>query len=172
MINIKDYIKIHQNFPKEGISFKDVSPILLNAEVFDQTIKLIASHAKGATKIVSPEARGFLFGPAVANLLSIPFVMARKPKKLPGERISIDFKLEYGFDTLEIQKDSILPGDKIVIIDDILATGGTALALCDLINNQQASVTSCVFIVELTSLHAREKFRKDINIISLVNYEI
>lgn len=172
MTNIKDYIKIHANFPKEGISFKDVSPILLNANAFSYTIAQLASHAKGATKIISPEARGFLFGPAVANLLNIPFVMARKPKKLPGNTISVNFNLEYGTDSLEVQKGSIVAGDQVAIIDDILATGGTALALCNLIKNAQASVVSCVFVAELTSLKASEKFAKDIKIISLVNYEI
>lgn len=156
------------DFPKKGISFKDISPILANPESLEYIVDKFANEAKDADVIVGPDARGFLFGIPLAMKLKKPFVMVRKPGKLPGDVISYDYELEYGTNTLEIIRGSIKPGQKVVVVDDLLATGGTAQAIVKLIESQGASVIKNLFVIELTFLNSAKKINN--NVYSLVKY--
>lgn len=169
MINLKKYINLVKDFPKEGILFRDISPLLGNGKALNYTIQLLASLSKEADLIVGPDARGFLFGAPVAAFLKKPFVMVRKPNKLPGEVISYEYELEYGKNILQMQKGSIKKNDKVVIIDDLLATGGTTRAVVDLLQSQGAIVLKVLFVIELKSLNGREKYT-DIETHSLIQY--
>lgn len=157
-----------QDFPKPGIGFKDISGILRNPEAMKHITKEFAKEAKEADVIVGPDARGFLFGTPLAMELDKPFVMVRKPGKLPGEVISFDYELEYGTNTLEILKGSIKPGQKVAIVDDLLATGGTVEAITKLIEEQGAEVIKTLFVIELTFLNGSKKLNN--NVVSLVKY--
>lgn len=171
-MELKDYIASVPGFPKEGIIFRDITPLLQNGNAFKYAIKKLADYAKdkGATVIVGPEARGFMFGCPVAAQLGIGFVPARKPGKLPREVISYDYSLEYGVNTLCIHKDALKKGDKVVIVDDLLATGGTALAAAKLVEKAGAEVLGFAFIIELVDLKGRELL-KDYDVLSLMDYE-
>ena len=171
-MNIKDYIYDVPNFPKEGIVFKDITPICDNGEAFKYVTKELAKFAKscGATHIVSPESRGFIFGCPVSTELGIGFVPVRKPGKLPRETISIDYELEYGVNTVCIHKDAFKPGDKVVIVDDLLATGGTAHAAAKLAEKAGATVLGLAFVIELPDLKGRELL-KDYKVMSLTQFE-
>lgn len=160
-IDLKSYIKDIPDFPKEGIIFKDISPLLANAEATSHAVDLLAKglYDLKATKIVGIESRGFLFGSLLAQKLNLGFVPVRKPGKLPGEVIRENYALEYGTDSLEIQANSIMPGDLVVIHDDILATGGTAAATCRLIENCGGKVIQVNFLMELDFLKGREKLK-------------
>ena len=170
-MNYKDYIAIVEDFPIKGISFKDITPLLANGEAFKQVTKEIALFAKkmGANVIVGPESRGFLFGCPVAVEMGISFVPIRKPGKLPREIVTKEYSLEYGSNTLCMHKDALKPGDKVLVIDDLLATGGTIGAVVELVNSCGATVVGCAFVVELTELHGRDKF-KGIEVLSLTQY--
>ncbi len=170
-MNYKDYIAIVEDFPIKGISFKDITPLLSNGEVFKSITNEIAAYAKkvGANVIVGPESRGFIFGCPVAVELGISFVPIRKPGKLPREVITKEYSLEYGSNTLCMHADAVKEGDKVLIIDDLLATGGTIGAAIDLIESVGAKVVGCAFVVELTELKGREKF-KGIDVLSLTQY--
>ena len=150
------------DFPKPGIIFKDISPILADANLWKETINDIANafRNKNITKIVGIDARGFLVGISLAMELGIGFVMARKPSKLPGEKLSVSYGLEYGKDCLEISKDSIQPDDRVLIVDDLLATGGTAEAAGKLVSLGNGIIVGYAFIVELKSLKGRERLMK------------
>jgi adenine phosphoribosyltransferase len=151
------YIRTVPDFPKPGIAFKDIMPLLAEPTAFAQLIGLMAGEirAAGATKIIGLEARGFLIGVAIAQELGLPFVAARKGGKLPGETLSINYDLEYGKATLEIQKGAIQEGDKIAIVDDLLATGGTARAAVELIRQSNGVVCGTFFAIELSTLGGR-----------------
>ena len=170
-MNYKDYIAIVEDFPIKGISFKDITPILKNGEVFKLITKDIAEFAKkvGANVIVGPESRGFIFGCPVAVELGLSFVPIRKPGKLPRETVSKEYSLEYGTNTLCIHADALSKGDKVLIVDDLLATGGTIGAAVELINSLGADVVGCAFVVELTELKGREKLG-DVEVLSLTEY--
>ena len=170
-MNFKDYIAIIEDFPKAGISFKDITPLLRNGEAFKEACKELAKFAEevGANVIVGPESRGFIFGCPVANELGLGFVPIRKPGKLPREEVKVNYDLEYGSNTLCMHADALKPGDKVVLIDDLLATGGTVEASIKLIESLGAEVVGAAFIIELTGLNGREKF-KDIKIKSLIDY--
>ncbi|VEU68086.1 adenine phosphoribosyltransferase [Mycoplasmopsis pulmonis] len=157
-MNLEKFIKNVKDFPKQGINFKDISPLLANGQALNYTIKKMAELAKDADIIVGPDARGFLFGTPTAAFLSKPFIMVRKKGKLPGEVIKHEYDLEYGKDILEIQKGVIKPGDKAIIIDDVLATGGTTKAIIDLLESQGAKVIKIILLLELTNLNGRSKF--------------
>ncbi|MBN3535134.1 adenine phosphoribosyltransferase [Mycoplasma procyoni] len=150
------YIRDVQDFPKKGILFKDISPLLANGKVLRYVIDRMAELSKDADIIIGPDARGFLFGTPVASTLEKPFIMVRKPNKLPGEVVSMEYDLEYGTNTLEVQKGMIKPGQKAVIIDDVLATGGTTKAIIKLVESQGASVEKIVLLMELEELNGRE----------------
>ena len=170
-MNYKNYIAIVEDFPIKGISFKDITPLLSNGEVFKKIIKDIAEFAKkvGANVVVGPESRGFIFGCPVAVECGIGFVPIRKPGKLPRETVSKEYSLEYGSNTLCMHADALKKGDKVLIVDDLLATGGTIGATVELIKSLGASVVGCAFVVELTELKGREKL-EGIDVLSLTEY--
>ena len=156
-VDLRAHIREVPDFPKPGIGFKDITPLLLDPVALDETTRLLAAHARelDADLIVAPEARGFLFGPAIARELGIGFVPARKPGKLPAEAISAEYMLEYGVDSLEMHADALSHGERVVIHDDLLATGGTARALGELAEGAGAVVAGCAFLVELSFLDGR-----------------
>lgn len=172
-MNLKDKIRIIEDFPKEGISFKDITTVLQDGEAFRQCIDEMADYLKdkNVDVILGPEARGFLFGAPVAYKLGIGFVPVRKKGKLPSETISVEYALEYGTDTLEVHKDSIKPGQRVAILDDLLATGGTIASACKLVEKIGGEVVALSFLIELTDLKGREKLL-DYDVMSLMEYDI
>lgn len=170
MINLKEYIKTIPDYPKKGILFRDISPLLGSGEALHYVTKKLATLAAKADVIVGPDARGFLFGTPVAVMLKKPFVMVRKPGKLPGKVFTFKYKLEYGENSLEMQHDAIKPGQKVVIIDDLLATGGTTRAIVDLLTKQGAEVIKVLFVIELKGLNGRKKYN-NIDTVSLIEYD-
>lgn len=148
-INIEDYIANYPDFPKKWINFKDISPILANPEALKYVCMEMAESCRGADKIVALDARGFIFAPMISQVLGIPWIMARKPGKLPGEIESISYDLEYGSNTIEIQKSAIKQWEKIAIVDDLLATGGTAMAAIKLVEQLWWEVFHAAFVIWL-----------------------
>lgn len=171
-MDLKEYVAKVPGFPKEGIVFLDVTPILENGEAYQYAINKLADYVleKGANKILGPEARGFLAGAPVAYKLGLGFVPVRKPGKLPRETVSRNYDLEYGSNTLCIHKDSIKPGDKVVIIDDLLATGGTVKASIELVESLGATVCGCAFYINLIDLPGREVL-KNYDVFSLMEFK-
>ena len=171
-MDLKSYVASVPDFPKKGIMFRDITPLLQNGDAFKEAIRQLAEYAKekGATAIVGPEARGFMFGCPVANELNLGFVPARKPGKLPREVLTIDYSLEYGVNSLCIHKDALKKVDKVLVVDDLLATGGTALAACKLVEMAGAEVVGLAFIIELVDLKGRELL-KDYDVKALLQYE-
>lgn len=170
-MNLEKYIATVEGFPKEGISFKDITPLMQNGEAFYEACKKIAEFTKkiGATVIVGPESRGFIFSAPVSYELKIPFIPVRKPGKLPREIITEDYDLEYGSNTLCMHADAVKPGDKVIIIDDLLATGGTIKATKKLVEKLGAEVIGAAFLIELVDLKGRE-YLKEIEIFSLLEF--
>ena len=156
------YIKNVPNFPVEGIQFKDITPLIGDGQAFKACIDEFVDFAKEkqANKIVGPDARGFIVGAPVAYAMAIPFVPIRKPGKLPRETYSYDYDLEYGSNSLSMHKDAIVKGDKVVIMDDLLATGGTLEATIKLVEEAGGQVVGLGFIIELVDLNARNKLEK------------
>ncbi len=156
---IKQAIRTIPDFPKEGIQFKDITPLLQDAHFFDQSIELLASKLKGKSVdyIAGIESRGFIFGAALALKLGCGFVPIRKPGKLPYKTYSQSYDLEYGTDTIEIHQDAFKPGSTVCLIDDLLATGGTAAAAVKLIERCDVELDSILFLIELTFLEGRAK---------------
>ena len=159
------------DFPKPGILFKDITPVLEHPKAFKEVIDLLTEDAKtqGAQTIVGIESRGFIFGVPIAMNLGVPFVMARKLGKLPYDRISEEYALEYGTNTVEMHVDAISPGMKAYVIDDLLATGGTAAAAARLVERLKGEVVGFGFLIELTFLSGRENLL-GYNIRSLIEY--
>jgi adenine phosphoribosyltransferase len=172
-VNLKEKIRIVEDFPKEGISFKDITTILQDGEVFKSCIDEMVNYLKDKNidVIVGPEARGFLFGTPVAYQLGIGFVPVRKKGKLPSETIEVEYQLEYGTDILQVHKDAIKPGQRVAIVDDLLATGGTIESAAKLVEKIGGKVVSMNFVVELTDLKGRERLN-DYEIQTLVEYNI
>lgn len=161
------------DYPKAGILFRDVTGILDNAEAFTLTINILADKYKngGYTKIVGTEARGFLFGAPLAAAMGLGFVPVRKPGKLPRATFSQDYQLEYGHDTLEIHQDALTTDDNVLIIDDLLATGGTIEATTKLIRRLGANVTDAAFVISLPDLGGEKKLADmDLSVFSLLQY--
>ena len=156
-MDLKKCIASIEDFPKKGIIFRDITPLMQNGEAFNEACSILADYAKkkGATKIVGPEARGFMFGCPVSTKLGIGFVPVRKPGKLPRAAINEEYALEYGTNTLSMHADALKPGDKVVIIDDLLATGGTALAAAHLCERLGAIVVGMAFVIDLVDLNGR-----------------
>jgi adenine phosphoribosyltransferase len=172
-VNLKERIRIIENFPKEGISFKDVTTLLQDKDALKYTIDTIAGYLKDKNidVVVGPEARGFLFGVPVAYAIGAGFVPVRKKGKLPYETISVNYDLEYGSDELEIHKDAIKPGQRVAIVDDLLATGGTIGSVAKLVEQIGGEVISANFVIELKELNGRSKLG-NYDIVSLVEYDL
>lgn len=156
-MDFEKYIATVEGFPKEGISFKDITPLMQNGAAFKAACKEMVEFAKkvGATVVVGPESRGFIFGCPVAYELEIGFVPIRKPGKLPRKVVSEAYDLEYGSNTLCMHEDGVKPGDKVIIIDDLLATGGTVKATKHLVEKLGAKVVGACFLIELEELNGR-----------------
>lgn len=172
-MDLKEKIRVIEGFPKEGISFKDITTLVADGEAFKESIDRIVEHLKdkNVDVILGPEARGFIFGVPVAYALGVGFVPVRKKGKLPAETVSVDYSLEYGVDVLEIHKDSIKKGQKVAIVDDLLATGGTVEAVAKLVEKVGAEVVALDFAIELTELKGRDKL-EGYEIMSLVQYDV
>ena len=172
-MNLKSKIRVIEGFPKEGISFKDITTLISDGKAFKEAVNIMRKNLedRNIDYIVGPEARGFVFGSAVAYALNVGFIPVRKPGKLPGETVSYEYALEYGTDVLEICEDALKPGDRVAIVDDLLATGGTINACAKLIESQGAEVVSMQFLMELTDLKGREK-NKEYQIDSVMEYDI
>ena len=157
-MELRDYIRDVPDFPKPGIVFKDITPLLVEPRAFDAAVRSLAEHARplDVGLIVAAEARGFIFGGALARELGVGFVPARKPGKLPSETISVQYGLEYGLDELQLHADALEGGTRVLIHDDVLATGGTAKAKIDLVEQLGGRVVGCAFVVELAFLGARQ----------------
>jgi adenine phosphoribosyltransferase len=170
---IRDSIRTIPDYPKKGILFRDVTTLLKDAEAFRVTCQYLVSRSGEFPKfdfVAGIESRGFIFGSVLAQMLGKGFIPIRKPGKLPGKVNSVDYELEYGKDTVEIHIDAVLNGAGYLLLDDLLATGGTANASCQLIENCGGVVSGCLFVVELTDLHGRERLKNRI-ISSIVQFE-
>lgn len=168
---LKKYIRDIPGFPKEGIIFKDITPLLKNAEALSDTLDLMTApfEGTGVTAVVGMESRGFIFGVPVAERLKAGFVPVRKPGKLPAETISEEYELEYGTDRLEMHKDALGAGDRVLIVDDLLATGGTAEAVVRMVRSTGAEIVGVSFVIELGFLEGRAKL-SGLEIRSLIVY--
>lgn len=161
-MNLKEKIRTVEDFPKPGISFKDITPLLQDPIAFkysvDQLIEVANEYDYDV--IIGPEARGFIFSAPMAYAASKPLVLVRKSGKLPSDTVTYEYNLEYGSDALEIHKDAIKPGDKVLIVDDLLATGGTTRAVAELVEKLGAEVSAILFLIELTFLNGRETLHR------------
>lgn len=172
-MDLKEKIRIIEDFPKPGISFKDISTVIADGEALRYSIDAIVKHLedKKIDLVVGPEARGFIYGVPVAYAMGIGFVPVRKPGKLPGETVSVKYDLEYGSDELQIHKDAIKKGQRVAIVDDLLATGGTIEAVAKLVEIAGGEVVTLDFAIELTELNGRGKLG-GYEVMSLVQYDI
>ena len=172
-MDLKERIRVIDNFPKEGISFKDVTTLLQDKDALKYTIDKIAEYLKDKNidVVVGPEARGFLFGVPVAYAIGAGFVPVRKKGKLPYDTISVNYDLEYGSDELEIHKDAIKPGQRVAIVDDLLATGGTIGSVAKLVEQIGGEVVTANFVIELKDLNGKSKL-EGYDIMSLVEYDV
>lgn len=170
MKNLNAFIRPVPDFPKPGILFRDISPLLKSPEAFAEVIDELAKRWEGkADAIAALDARGFIFGSALAVKLGLPLSMVRKQGKLPGDCYQESYGLEYGKDTVELQKDAFPKGAQVLIVDDLLATGGTAAAACALVERAGGSVVGCAFVIELADLEGRSKL-PDCKIDALISY--
>lgn len=171
-MNLKETIRDVPDFPKKGIIFKDITTLLMNPLALSHAVDELYNFAKnkGITKVAGIESRGFILGGILAEKLKAGFVPIRKPGKLPSEKLSESYSLEYGTDSIEIHKDSISPGDTILLHDDLLATGGTMKAACNLVERLGGKVVLISFLIELSFLKGSEKL-KDYEIHSLIKYD-
>ena len=158
-MNLKDFIRSIPDYPKKGILFRDITTLIKNEKAFSETINQIVERSKKVKidKIAAIESRGFVFASAVSYILKKPFVMLRKKNKLPADVHSIDFELEYGTATIEVHKDSIDENDKVLIIDDLIATGGTAEAAAKLVEISKGKVAAFIFVINLFDLNGTDK---------------
>jgi adenine phosphoribosyltransferase len=172
MIDLKKLIREVPDFPKPGILFYDITTLLKDKAGLNAVIDALKSHYQDARidTVLGIEARGFIFAPALAYALGTGFVPVRKPKKLPAETVGITYQLEYGSDSLEIHKDAIQPGQNVLILDDLLATGGTAAAVARLVENLGGRVAGLGFVIELDFLNGRQKLA-DYEVFSLLHYD-
>jgi adenine phosphoribosyltransferase len=172
MDDLKKLIREVPDYPKPGILFYDLTTLLKDKQGFHSLIDRLCDHYNGHTidLVAGMEARGFIFAPALAYRLGAGFVPVRKPKKLPAKTVSMSYALEYGTDSLEVHEDAIQPGQRVLICDDLLATGGTALATAKLIEKLGGRVEGCAFAVELTFLNGRAKLPA-FDVFSLIKYD-
>ncbi len=171
MNELRAKIRDVPNFPKEGIVFKDITPLLADPRSFQLVIDTFAKRyaQRGIDSVVAVESRGFIFGAPLAYRLDAGFIPVRKRGKLPYKTQSVQYSLEYGTDTIEVHQDAIHKGSRVLVIDDLLATGGTAKATCELVEKSGGVVVECAFVIELGFLQGREKF-KGYEIFSLIQY--
>jgi adenine phosphoribosyltransferase len=157
-VDLRRYVRDIPDFPRPGIEFKDLTPLWMDPAALDHAVGALAEHAqtRGAQLVVAAEARGFILGAAVARELGVGFVPARKPGKLPSATVSAQYTLEYGVDTLELHRDALADGTRVLVHDDLLATGGTTRAAVDLVEQLGGEVVGCAYVVELAFLGGRE----------------
>ncbi|HET7477975.1 MAG TPA: adenine phosphoribosyltransferase [Rubrobacteraceae bacterium] len=169
---IERHIRTVPDFPKPGISFKDITPLIEDGPALRAAVDSLASATEDIDydRIVSAEARGFVFGTALAYRAGKGLILARKPNKLPRETIAASYELEYGFETLEAHLDSIQPGTRVLVMDDLLATGGTAQAMCELVESAGGVVAGAAFLIELSYLNGRERLAPH-DVVSLITYD-
>lgn len=170
--DLKHKIRNIPNFPKQGIVFRDITTLLEDSEAFTKVIDIFYQHYqdKGINKIVAIESRGFIFGGALAYKMGAAFVPVRKLGKLPGETIKKEYELEYGVDALEMHRDAIEPGDNALVIDDLMATGGTLAATCGMVEKLGGTVAGIGVLIELSFLKGQEKFQK-YDYLPLIKYD-
>ena len=172
-MNLKDYIRSIPDYPKKGILFRDITTLIKDESAFAETINQIVERSKKYkfTKIAAIESRGFVFASAVSYILKKPFIMLRKKNKLPADVHSVDFELEYGKATIEVHKDSIEKGEKILVIDDLIATGGTAEAAAKLIEISKGKVAAFIFVINLFDLNGSNNLlKKGYNVENLIEF--
>ncbi len=170
MEGLKRYIRDIPDFPVKGIIFKDITPLLQDPDALKSATDAIVGHFRdrAITRVCGMEARGFIFGSTIAYALGVGFVPLRKPGKLPHDTESVSYQLEYGTATLEIHRDALGPEDRVLMVDDLLATGGTMAASCRLVEKLGARVEACAFVVELAFLNGRERLEHEV--VSLIRY--
>jgi adenine phosphoribosyltransferase len=168
---LRQRIRDVPDFPKEGILFRDITPLLADVEAFRTAIQLMAEALDGESvhAVVGIESRGFMFGAALADKLGVGFVPVRKPGKLPAATYRAEYDLEYGSDAVEIHQDALSPGDRVVVVDDLIATGGTAQATADLVRQCGAKVAAFVFLIHLVALEGIEKLAPT-RVITILDY--
>tara|TARA_Y100000389_G_C17401094_1_gene485362 strand:- start:109 stop:636 length:528 start_codon:yes stop_codon:yes gene_type:complete len=172
-MNLKKYIRSIKDYPKRGILFRDITTLIKDSEAFRETINQIADKSKKYefNKIAAIESRGFVFASAVSYILNKPLILMRKKNKLPAEKYSVDFELEYGNATIEIHKDSFKKNDSIIVIDDLIATGGTAEAAAKLINMSGGNIATFIFVIDLFDLNGSDNLiKKGYEVESLMNF--
>jgi adenine phosphoribosyltransferase len=172
-MNLKDHIRSIQDYPKKGILFRDITTLIKNSEAFNFTIDEIIKRSKKfkIDKIAAMESRGFVFASAVSYILKKPFILLRKKNKLPADVHSVDFKLEYGTATMQVHKDSIEKNDSVLLIDDLIATGGTAEAAAKLVETSQGSVAAFIFVINLFDLGgSNELIKKGYKVENLIDF--
>jgi adenine phosphoribosyltransferase len=172
-MNLKDFIRSIPDYPKKGILFRDITTLIKDKDAFKETINQIIERSKNykIDKIAAIESRGFVFASAVSYLLEKPFIMLRKKNKLPADTHSIDFKLEYGTATIEVHKDSIDENDSVLIIDDLIATGGTADAAAKLVEMSKGKVAAFIFVINLFDLGGSDNLKnKNYNVENLIEF--
>ena len=170
--DLRSFIRDIPDFPKPGIVFKDITPLMADAGALDGAVMALAGYARplAVDVVIAAEARGFLLGAALARELGAGFVLARKPGKLPSETVRAEYQLEYGVDALELHSDAVAHGARVLVHDDLLATGGTATALCSLVEQLRGEVVGCAFLIELAFLHGRERLAGR-DVFSLLRYD-
>ncbi|QKI81871.1 adenine phosphoribosyltransferase [Kroppenstedtia eburnea] len=170
-MDFKEKIRVIEDFPQPGVRFKDITTLLKDGKAFRAAIDTMADSLRDrkVDLVVGPEARGFVVGTPLAYALGVGFIPVRKSGKLPAETVEADYSLEYGKDQLAIHKDAIEPGQRVLIVDDLLATGGTVQATLNLVHRLQADVVGAAFVIELTYLEGREKL-SGVDIFSLIQY--
>ena len=170
-LDLKEYIRSVPDFPKKGIVFRDITTLLKDKDAFRKAIDLFYERYKNEKieKVVSVESRGFIFGPILASRLGAGFVPIRKPSKLPAKTIREEYQLEYGKDAMEIHEDAITSGERVLVHDDLLATGGTVLAACRLVEKLGGKIVGLCFLIELSFLKGRDRL-KNYDMFSILNY--
>ena len=168
---LRDFIRDVPGFPQEGIVFKDITPLVADAGAFKEVVSRIAEHFRNSevALVAAVEARGFIFGTAIAVELGAGFVPLRKPGKLPWETATKTYDLEYGTDAVEIHRDAVPPGARVLMVDDLLATGGTMAAACELVEDLGGTIVGCAFVIELAFLGGRNKLTNH-DVLSLITY--
>ncbi|AOF48777.1 adenine phosphoribosyltransferase [Tetragenococcus halophilus] len=170
-MNLEDYIASIPDYPEEGVTFRDISPLMADGKAYREAVNKIVDYAdkKQIDMVVGPEARGFIVGCPVAYEVGVGFAPVRKPGKLPRKTIEVTYDKEYGQDTLTLHEDAIKPGQRVLVCDDLLATGGTVKATIDLVEKLGGVVIGCAFLIELLDLHGRDKI-EDYEILTLLDY--